>query len=119
LIILLALILITVYAKGYFSDAFSFDFSTNQDYKEGKVSFMDLATPKLSIIIFWGICILLSIATYIKKYSLIPLMGVTTCLYLLTGMTKSNWAWFLGWLGLGLIFYFLYGYRNSKLAKNI
>src|SRR5688572_17884516 len=119
LIILSALILITVYAKGYFGDAFNFDFSANEEYKADKVSFMDLATPKLSIIIFWGVCILLSIVTFIKKYSLIPLMGVTTCLYLLTGMTKSNWAWFLGWLGLGLIVYFIYGYRNSKLAKKI
>lgn len=118
LIIAIAITLVAVYGKGYFSDAFNFDFSANQDYKEGKVSFMDLATPKLSIIIFWSVCILLSILTFIKKYSLIPLMGVTTCLYLLTGMTKSNWAWFLGWLGLGLIVYFLYGYRNSKLAKN-
>jgi basic amino acid/polyamine antiporter, APA family len=119
LIILSALILITVYAKGYFGDAFNFDFSANEDYKAGKASFMDLATPKLSIIIFWGVCILLSIVTFIKKYSLIPLMGVTTCLYLLTGMTKSNWAWFLGWLGLGLIVYFIYGYRHSKLAKKM
>ena len=77
---------------------------------------MDLATPKISIIIFWCICILISILTFIKKYSLIPLMGVTTCLYLLTGMTKSNWAWFLGWLLLGLFVYFLYGYKKSKLA---
>jgi APA family basic amino acid/polyamine antiporter len=119
LIIAAAIILIVVYGKGYFNEAVNFDFSGNEEYKAGKASFMDLATPKLSIIIFWGICILLSIVTFIKKYSLIPLMGVTTCLYLLTGMTKSNWAWFLGWLGLGLIFYFLYGYRNSKLAKRI
>ena len=77
---------------------------------------MDLATPNISIIIFWIICIILAIATFIKKYSLIPLMGVTTCLYLLTGMTKSNWAWFLGWLGVGLIIYFIYGYSKSKLA---
>ncbi|HKZ67683.1 MAG TPA: amino acid permease [Chitinophagaceae bacterium] len=119
LIIAIAIILIAAYSKGYFYNAANFDFSTNEEYKAGKVSFMDLATPKLSILIFWGLCILLSIITFIKKYSLIPLMGVTTCLYLLTGMTKSNWAWFLGWLGLGLIFYFLYGYRNSKLAKKM
>jgi hypothetical protein len=31
-------------------------------------------------------------------------------------MTKSNWAWFLSWLLLGIIFYFLYGYKKSKLA---
>ncbi|MGZ8550961.1 MAG: amino acid permease [Chitinophagaceae bacterium] len=119
LIIAVAITLVAVYGKGYFADAFNFDFSANEDYKAGKASFMDLATPKLSIIIFWLVCILLSIITFIKKYSLIPLMGVTTCLYLLTGMTKSNWAWFLGWLGLGLVIYFLYGYRHSKLAKKI
>jgi len=120
LLVALAIVLIAVYAKGYFSDAFNFDFSANPDYTNPdpnlRVSFMDLATPKISILLFWGICIILSIVTFIKKYSLIPLMGVTTCLYLLTGMTKSNWAWFLGWLLIGLVIYFLYGYRKSKLA---
>lgn len=116
LIIALAGFLFYKYGNGYFSDAMNFDFSGNAEYAEGKVSFMDLATPKISIIVFWVICLLLVIITFIKKYSLIPLMGVTTCLYLLTGMTKSNWAWFLGWLLLGLIIYFLYGYKKSKLA---
>lgn len=117
LIIALAIFLVAYYAKGYFADAFNYDFSGNKDYNDGKVSFMDLATPKISIVVFWAACIILSILAMIKKYSLIPLMGVTTCLYLLTGMTKSNWAWFLGWLVLGLIIYFLYGYKNSRLAK--
>jgi amino acid transporter len=117
LIIALAIFLFAKYGGDYFKNAFNFDFSANKDYQDGKASFMDLATPNLSIIIFWGVCILLSILAVIKRYSLIPLMGVTTCLYLLTGMTKSNWAWFLGWLGLGLIIYFLYGYKKSKLAQ--
>jgi hypothetical protein len=54
--------------------------------------------------------------TVVKKYSLIPLMGVTTCLYLLTGMTKSNWVWFICWLLLGLVIYFIYGRKKSRLA---
>ncbi len=116
LIIALAVSLFAIYGGGYFADAFNFDFSGNEDYKTGTATFMDLATPKISIIIFWTFCIFLAILTMLKKYSLIPLMGVTTCLYLLTGMTKSNWAWFLGWLALGLVIYFIYGYRNSKLA---
>jgi amino acid transporter len=116
LIIALAGFLFYKYGNGYFSDAMNFDFSGNAEYAEGKVSYMDLATPKISIIVFWVICLLLVVITFIKRYSLIPLMGVTTCLYLLTGMTKSNWAWFLGWLLLGLIIYFLYGYKKSKLA---
>ena len=118
LIIAASIFLFASLDKGYFIDVFNFDFSANEDYNQGKASFMDLATPKISIIIFWLICIVLSIITFIKKYSLIPLMGVTTCLYLLTGMTKSNWAWFLSWLLLGLVLYLIYGYRKSKLATS-
>jgi APA family basic amino acid/polyamine antiporter len=114
-IIGIALFLFAQFGHDYFSGMFNFDFSANSGFRSGESSFMDLATPKISIIIFWGTCVLLSVLTFIKKYSLIPLMGVTTCLYLLTGMTKSNWAWFLGWLFLGLIIYFLYGYKKSKL----
>ncbi|MFT3750622.1 MAG: amino acid permease [Agriterribacter sp.] len=116
-IILLAIIIISVLSKSYFADMFNLDFSGDKDYTSGKLSFMDVATPKISLIIFWMLAIVLSIITSIKKYSLIPLMGLITCLYLLTGMTKSNWAWFIGWLLLGLIIYFIYGYKHSKLAK--
>jgi basic amino acid/polyamine antiporter, APA family len=74
-------------------------------------------TAKVSIIIFWLLMVGLSFFTVIKRFSLIPLLGVSTCLYLLTGMTFLNWLWFGGWLALGLIFYFLYGYKKSRLAN--
>jgi amino acid transporter len=118
LLILASIIVLSVWAPGYFAGIFNFDFSGDADFVANKVSFMDLATPKISLIIFWLSAIVLALLAFVKKYSLIPLMGVTTCLYLLTGMTKSNWAWFLGWLGLGLIIYILYGYRKSKLARS-
>ena len=73
-------------------------------------------TLNVSTIIFWIICIILALLAFIKQWSLIPLLGLTTCLYLLTGMTKANWLWFGGWLAIGLIIYFLYGYRKSKLV---
>jgi amino acid transporter len=75
-------------------------------------------TAKISLIIFWLVMALLALFTIIKNYSLIPLMGVSTCLYLLTGMTLSNWLWFGGWLGIGLVVYFMYGYKRSKLASS-
>ena len=74
-------------------------------------------TQNVSTIIFWLICLTLSLFAVIKKWSLIPLLGLTTCLYLLTGMTKANWLWFGGWLAIGLVIYFLYGYKKSKLAS--
>ncbi len=71
----------------------------------------------ISSLAFWSICILLSIIGLRKNYSLIPLLGLTSCMYLLTGMSMNNWIWFLGWLALGLVVYALYGYSNSKLRK--
>lgn len=116
LIVISAIVIARLLSKNYFADLFNFDFSNNEDYLQNKVSFMDVATPNISLIIFWLSAIILAVFTFIKKFSLIPLMGLITCLYLLTGMTKSNWAWFLSWLVIGVVFYFLYGYKKSKLA---
>ncbi len=116
LIVIGAILTAQLLSKNYFTDLFNFDFSNNEDYVNNKISFMDAATPNISLIIFWLSAIVLSVFAFIKRFSLIPLMGLITCLYLLTGMTKSNWAWFLSWLLLGIIFYFLYGYKKSKLA---
>jgi APA family basic amino acid/polyamine antiporter len=74
-------------------------------------------TLNMSTIIFWITSFVICILAFIKKYSLIPLLGLTTCLYLLTGMSAKNWAWFSGWLAIGLVVYFLYGYKKSKLAN--
>jgi amino acid transporter len=112
-----AIILASSLSKSYFANLFHFDFSNNADYTAGKISFMDAATPQISLIVFWCSAILLAVMAFIKKYSLIPLMGLITCMYLLTGMTKSNWAWFLGWLLIGLVIYFIYGYKKSRLAQ--
>lgn len=116
LLVIGTIIILAITVPGYFAEIFNFDFSGDEGYAAGTTSFMDLATGKISQIIFWLVCIILCIAAVIKKYSLIPLLGLSTCLYLLTGMTKSNWAWFLGWLALGLVIYFSYGYRKSRLA---
>jgi amino acid transporter len=116
LIVIGAILTAQLLSKNYFADLFNFDFSNNEDYVNNKISFMDAATPNISLIIFLAkryhsVCF----CVYKKIFSH-TLMGLITCLYLLTGMTKSNWAWFLSWLLLGVIFYFLYGYKKSKLA---
>ncbi len=104
-LIILAIFILQFLLPDYFSKLFQFD--------------VDVATLTFNVssIIFWLICILLSIGAFIKKWSLIPLLGLVTCLYLLTGMTAMNWAWFGGWLALGLMVYFMYGIRKSKLAN--
>ena len=90
---------------GYFHEIF--------DFQAAEVNY----TYNLSAIIFWAISLTLAVMAYLKRWSLIPLLGLTSCMYLLTGMTARNWAWFAAWLILGIIFYSLYGYKNSRLAK--
>ena len=110
--------IITAYflSKNYFSDLLNFDFTKDADYMAGKKTFMDVAIINISLIVFWVFAIILAVLAYLKKYSLIPLMGVFTCMYLLTGMTKTNWVWFLSWLGVGLLVYLLYGRKHSKIG---
>jgi basic amino acid/polyamine antiporter, APA family len=117
LIVFGSVAVIAAFSKNYFTDIFNLDFSGDKNYMSGKLSFMDVATPKISLIIFWISAVIMSIVAFVKKYNIIPLMGLITCMYLLTGMTKNNWAWFIAWLVLGLIIYFLYSYKNSKLAN--
>jgi amino acid transporter len=102
---------------GYFSELLNGDFADYTDDKilKDKLFFVtDIA--KLSTIIFWVVGIAIAAFSFIKKHSLVPLMGLITCLYLLTGMTKSNWILFIGWLAIGLVIYFAYGKKKSKLA---
>ena len=117
LIVIGSVIVAYLLSKTYFSGLFNFDYSADADYAAGKKTFMDMAITNISLIIFWISALLLAVFAFVKKYSLIPLMGVITCMYLLTGMSKSNWVWFIGWLVLGIIIYFLYGYKKSKLAE--
>ncbi|MBN9381714.1 MAG: amino acid permease [Chitinophagaceae bacterium] len=57
-----------------------------------------------------------SIITVMKKYSLIPVLGVLFCAYLLIEIGAIAWIWFFCWMGIGLVIYFLYGYRQSRLS---
>jgi amino acid transporter len=103
-IVIAAAILAQSLSGNYFRDLLAIDFTA------------DDAVFKLSTLIFWIISAVLAVLAFLKNLSLIPLMGLTTCLYLLTGMSASNWKWFLIWFGIGFVVYMLYGYRKSKLA---
>ena len=71
----------------------------------------------ISMVFFFILCIVMSCLAFLKNLSLIPLLGLISCCYLLTGMAVTNWKWFGIWLVIGLVIYFCYGYRNSKLRK--
>ncbi len=54
--------------------------------------------------------------TFKRSFSLIPLLGLTSCAYLMTELGWTNWARFGIWLVVGLVIYFLYSYQHSKLS---
>jgi len=52
---------------------------------------------------------------FFKNLSLIPVLGLLLCSYLMTQLEIVNWLRFLGWLTVGLIIYFSYGLWHSRL----
>ncbi len=61
--------------------------------------------------------IVLSYLAFKRSYSMIPLMGLTSCLYMISQIELTHWLGFLVWLAVGLVIYFGYSYNNSKLEK--
>ena len=74
---------------------------------------------RISIIVFIIVNLVLCVLAFVRNLSLIPLIGLSSCLYLLTGMSHNNWFWFLLWFAIGMIIYFSYGYKNSKLNNDL
>jgi basic amino acid/polyamine antiporter, APA family len=50
-----------------------------------------------------------------KNLSLIPLLGLVCCLYMMAELSVWNWIYFSCWLLIGLAIYFGFSYKNSKL----
>jgi amino acid transporter len=66
---------------------------------------------------FWLIAIIVAVLAFMKKLSLLPILGMISCFYLMAQETHTVWMRFLIWLVIGLVIYFLYSYSHSKLAK--
>jgi amino acid transporter len=82
------------------------------------VSFSELISYlTLPHTIFWIIAIIVSIFAVIREWSLIPLLGLLTNLYLMAELGSINWLRFVIWIFIGLVIYFAYGIRKSKLAS--
>ena len=47
-----------------------------------------------------------------------PLISILACIYLMIQLPKLTWIRFGVWLAIGLVIYFLYGMRNSRLQAN-
>lgn len=69
---------------------------------------------------FWAFiiaAIYMAVKTFIKKWSLIPVLGFLSCAMLVSTLGVVNWMRFLIWMGIGFVIYFSYGIRHSKLKQ--
>jgi basic amino acid/polyamine antiporter, APA family len=112
------IILITYKWPGYFNELFNGDFTDKSDAANASDYLFQTPAVKIATIIFWLVLIVLSVISFLRNLSLIPLLGLVSCLYLLTGMSGSNWKWFFVWFAIGLVIYLSYGYHKSKLAPS-
>ena len=94
---LLSVILIVMYAPEHFKSLFS---------KEG-----------MPMLVFWVVATIVSFLSFTKSFSLIPVMGLLSCFYLMAQESHTNWYRFVIWLCIGLVIYFLYSRKHSRLAK--
>lgn len=66
----------------------------------------------LFLISMVGFCIW----SFKKNLSLIPMLGLICCLYMMAELTIWNWIYFSVWLSIGLIIYFGYSRFKSNLS---
>lgn len=72
---------------------------------------------KIPALIFWAFSTFLTIVSVPKKLSLIPTLGLLSCLYMMSEIPLQNWIYFGIWLLVGLVIYFSYSRKNSKLNQ--
>ena len=72
---------------------------------------------KIPYFVFIAFALVMAALCVVKRLSLIPVLGVMSCTYLMTELGITNWIRFAVWLIIGFFVYFLYSYRHSKLHR--
>jgi amino acid transporter len=68
-------------------------------------------------LLFSILAIVLAVYTFVRNFSLIPMLGVLCCLYLMIEIPVKSWIVFFCWMIAGLVIYLFYGKRHSILNK--
>jgi amino acid transporter len=84
--------------------------------KEAITNISNVPHQEILFLIFVIISTGITITTFVKKLSVIPILGMLFCLYLMIEIPAASWLVFFGWMTLGLTIYFSYGYKRSKLS---
>ena len=72
---------------------------------------------EILFLVFIFILVIVAGLSFIRKYSVIPIVGAMCCLYLMIEIPPVSWLWFFVWMFIGLVIYSLYSKKHSLLAK--
>jgi hypothetical protein len=70
---------------------------------------------KIPMWIFLISLVFFAVWSWRQNLSLIPLLGLVSCLYMMAELSVWNWIYFTIWLLIGLVIYFGFSRKNSKL----
>ncbi|NTW25408.1 MAG: amino acid permease, partial [Lentimicrobium sp.] len=82
-------------------------------------SFWDVFQHKIPHFSFLIVAIVVTFLAIKQQLSLIPALGLITNFYLMSQLGITNWLRFLIWLLIGLVLYFVYGSRHSRLGGGV
>jgi APA family basic amino acid/polyamine antiporter len=111
------ILLIVSFVGTYFVSPESITSLFSFQFTEQQPTFWSVFREKLPYYMFIIVSVILGSLSFIKKFSLIPVLGLLSCFYLMTTLGAANWERFLIWLAIGLVIYFAYGNKHSRLAK--
>jgi amino acid transporter len=80
---------------------------------------LSLFKHKIPMWIFLISLLCFAVWSWRQNLSLIPLLGLVSCLYMMAELSIWNWIYFTCWLLIGLTIYFGFSHKNSKLNKSI
>jgi len=72
---------------------------------------------KIPMWLFALTCLGLVVLSFRFNLSLIPVLGLILCFYMMAQIPADSWLGFLIWLLIGLVIYFGYGFKNSRLRS--
>jgi amino acid transporter len=85
------------------------------DWHEDKGGTWMILRHHFPFLIFCVVSVIITFKAVQKRWSLIPVLGLLTNLYLMSELGATNWFRFGIWLVIGLLIYFSYGIRNSRI----
>lgn len=84
---------------------------------------INIGTLSAFVVVSLGIVVLrrkrpdLRAAFRVPFGKVLPIVSALLCLYLMTNLAVETWIYFAGWLVVGLVIYFAYGQRHSRLNE--